>query len=181
MLLAGQCVSRYMADRAEAEKELKKDDDCEAVQLLKRQLAELGFYSGETTGTTFTDALEAAVKLFQTANGLTATGIADADTRRMINAGDCVDMSAYTDAMSACALRQGDKGYAVQLLQARPEGAGVLRRQGERRVRQGDGHGGHVFPARARAGGDRRGGRGDARADECLRRAVLRGGAQPLF
>ena len=124
MLLAGQCVSRYMADQAEAEKELKKDDDCEAVQLLKRQLAELGFYSGETTGTTFTDALEAAVKLFQTANGLTATGIADADTRRMINAGDCVDMSAYTDAMSACALRQGDKGYAVQLLQARLKALG---------------------------------------------------------
>lgn len=106
MLLAGQCVSRYMADRAEAEKELKKDDDCEAVQLLKRQLAELGFYSGETTGTTFTDALEAAVKLFQTANGLTATGIADADTRRMINAGDCVDMSAYTERDVRCALRR---------------------------------------------------------------------------
>ena len=84
MLLAGQCVSRYMADQAEAEKELKKDDDCEAVQLLKRQLAELGFYSGETTGTTFTDALEAAVKLFQTANGLTATGSPTAKRSRSV-------------------------------------------------------------------------------------------------
>lgn len=124
MLLAGQCVSRYMADQAEAEKELKKDDDCEAVQLLKRQLAELGFYSGETTGTTFTDALETAVKLFQTANDLKVTGIADAETRRMINAGECVDMVAYTNAMSACALHQGDKGYAVQLLQARLKALG---------------------------------------------------------
>lgn len=124
MLLAGECVSRYTADQAEAEKELKKDDDCEAVQLLKRQLTELGFYGEETTGTLFTDALETAVKLFQTANDLNATGIADVDTRRLLNAGECVDMAAYTDAMSACALCQGDEGYAVQLLQARLKALG---------------------------------------------------------
>ena len=119
LLLAGdKAISKEQADEIAATMEVKPGDVCEAVAVLKSRLNKLGYYAGEN-GEEYTEALKEAVKTFQTANKLKATGIADTQTRQLMNSEECLNMEQYTLLMSVCELKRGDSGYAVRLLQTR--------------------------------------------------------------
>lgn len=60
-------------------KKLQKNDSSEAVYWLQRKLTDLGYYHGWCSGT-FLGGTQNAVKAFQNASGLKATGIADVAT-----------------------------------------------------------------------------------------------------
>ena len=62
---------------------IKKGNTGDAVTDLQSRLKELGYYSGEITGTVDT-ATTKAIKSFQKKNGLTASGTADAATQRTL-------------------------------------------------------------------------------------------------
>ena len=87
----------------------------EAVRLLQTRLRALGYYTGEADGK-YGAAVKAAVKRFQTAHGLKATGNADAATRKRMNAQDATPASQYD---TVCPLKYGEKNAAVKLLKAR--------------------------------------------------------------
>lgn len=87
----------------------------EAVRLLQARLKVLGYYTGEADGT-YGNAVKAAVKRFQTAHGLKATGTADTATRKRMNAQDATPASEYD---KVCPLKYGEKNAAVKLLKAR--------------------------------------------------------------
>ena len=55
-----------------------------AVKLVQTRLRELGYYTGKVSGK-YTSATAAAVKKFQSANGLTVTGNCDYNTRKVMN------------------------------------------------------------------------------------------------
>ena len=58
-----------------------------AVWWLQNKLAELGYYTGRITGT-YLDGTKNAVKAFQKAHGLNASGTADVRTLEVLYAGD---------------------------------------------------------------------------------------------
>ena len=62
---------------------LKKGDKGTAVQNMVQELINQGYYTGTLTST-FSDAVEAAVKAFQTAKGMTADGVAGSATQHAI-------------------------------------------------------------------------------------------------
>lgn len=57
--------------------------DEEKIASIQSKLKELGYYNGEETGK-FDDATTEAIKAFQTANGLDATGVVDDETHYML-------------------------------------------------------------------------------------------------
>ena len=119
LLLAGdKAISKAESDEIASTMEVKPGDIHEAVAVVKKRLIALGYYDGET-GEEYTETLAEAVKTFQAANKLKATGISDAQTRQLMNSDECVDMEDYTLLMSVCELKRGDTGYAVRLLQTR--------------------------------------------------------------
>ena len=87
----------------------------EAVKRLQERLSELGYYDGKIDGK-YASAVKSAVRAFQTANGLKATGSADSNTRKLMNGGTAVTFAEY---QTFCALSSGSRGEAVRLLQAR--------------------------------------------------------------
>ena len=64
---------------------LKKGSQGEAVYWLQSRLKELGYYGGTVTGT-YLSGTQKAVKAFQKANGIYATGNADVETLEAIYA-----------------------------------------------------------------------------------------------
>jgi len=94
---------------------LKTSSKGPAVIALQKQLTEMGFYDGALDGKYSAD-VRTAVKYFQTANGIRATGTADAATRARMNAENCVTGKTYN---LTCALKYGSKGTPVKALQRR--------------------------------------------------------------
>lgn len=86
-----------------------------AVIALAKQLTELGFYDGALDGK-YSSELKQAVKYFQLANGLRASGSADEATRARMNSDNCVTGATYN---LTCALKSGSTGTPVKALQRR--------------------------------------------------------------
>ena len=63
-----------------AARNLKKGSTGSDVSALQKKLKKLGYYSGKIDGV-FGDATESALKKFQKANGLKASGTTDSKTR----------------------------------------------------------------------------------------------------
>ncbi len=97
---------------------VKKGDSGEQVAVVQQQLSGLGYYSGSISGT-YSATVVTSVKLFQTANGLRANGIADVTTREVLNSGKGKDFDAYTAEQKLVTVEKGSTGYPVQLLQSR--------------------------------------------------------------
>ena len=94
---------------------LSSDSKGEAVKRLQERLSALGYYDGKVDGR-YASAVKSAVRAFQTANGLRATGKADTNTRRLMNGETAVSFAEY---QTFCALSSGSSGEAVRLLQTR--------------------------------------------------------------
>ncbi|MBQ2956818.1 MAG: peptidoglycan-binding protein, partial [Clostridia bacterium] len=92
---------------------LESGDEGEAVLRIQGQLAELGYFADELNGK-FGSSLKAAVKLFQSANGLDDSGKADVRTRTLLNSGKGMSAAEYN---RVCPLKSGSKGEAVIILQ----------------------------------------------------------------
>lgn len=86
-----------------------------AVSTVQRQLLHLGYYSGAVDGR-FGSAMGSAVKLFQKANELTVQRDVSAEMRKLLNAGGGITLAEH---YRTCALRKGDKGEPVRVLQRR--------------------------------------------------------------
>lgn len=97
---------------------VRKGDNGEQVRMVQNQLSGLGYYDGNVNGS-YNAQVVASVKLFQTANGLTASGVADLTTREVLNSGRGKDFNTYTGEQKLVRVAKGDSGYAVQLLQSR--------------------------------------------------------------
>ena len=84
LLNSGLCVTMDEFIREMSEMPAKRDDAGHQVVLLQRRLLDLGYYLDSVNGS-FDKKTEDAVKTFQKAHGLEETGIADVDTRILMN------------------------------------------------------------------------------------------------
>jgi peptidoglycan hydrolase-like protein with peptidoglycan-binding domain len=95
---------------------LKVGDSGAEVTELQQALGQLGFFSGEATGT-FGQATEAAVKAYQQARGLAVDGVAGSGTMGKISQ-ETQDISGPTSpGTTSAVLRKGDEGDAVKQMQ----------------------------------------------------------------
>ena len=92
------------------------------VQVLQRRLGELGYYAGGIDGV-FGDGTQAAVRLFQMANGLEITGIADGMTLMRLMADVPITWQSFLSEMSATT---GDAGLNVYVLQKKLSAMGYF-------------------------------------------------------
>ena len=118
MLAMGAALSHSEAIALDAVSALYEGDIADAVETVKIQLAELGYYTG-LIDNEFTHELSEAVYFFQLANGIQTTGHADKATRLLLNSGQCVTMEAFTLLMSEIPVARDDVGHQVVLLQRR--------------------------------------------------------------
>lgn len=117
-LFSGDAVTLKAYQTATSLTDLKKGDVGVQVRVLQLQLSYLGFYNDDITGI-YDAATIDAVKMFQDANSLNATGTADTLTRDLLNCGDGKDFDFYTDLQKVAKVSKGSTGYAVELLQER--------------------------------------------------------------
>jgi len=103
---------------------LRLDSTGETVRALQRDLAALGYYTGEVTGH-FGDKTKTAVSKFQKAKGLTNDGVAGPATLNAIVAalGSSSSLSSGSASVSG-SLRHGDNNDSVKDLQTRLEKLG---------------------------------------------------------
>lgn len=118
MLEMNTAISYSEAIALDAVSELYEGDIAEAVEKVKIQLTDLGFYTG-LIDTEFTHELSEAVYFFQLANGIRTTGSADKSTRLLLNSGECITMAEFTKEMSEVTVQRDDAGHQVVLLQRR--------------------------------------------------------------
>ena len=90
LLSAGNAVSKRDYDFTLP---VKKGDSGDAVKALQVQLRDLKYFTGKTSGR-FGQATYEAVREFQSANGLTVTGKADANTRAKLNSSSAIPKGA---------------------------------------------------------------------------------------
>ena len=94
-----------------------------AVRALQDALSEIGFYQWEAHGAYDGNTFD-AVMAFQKANGLAASGIADAATQRKLYEETVVGYSgkktkvSYTAPLKTAEIKAGKKGEAVKMLQS---------------------------------------------------------------
>ena len=113
------------ADTADTGIKLEKGDYSDDVALTQLKLIELGYLSGEADGE-YGAATEAAVKNFQTANNLTATGVVEQSTYDAIFSDSAVKNTAEASAAPAAASAASDtlaKADAQQTQSAGPAAA----------------------------------------------------------
>jgi peptidoglycan hydrolase-like protein with peptidoglycan-binding domain len=92
---------------------LKRESEGASVKLLQENLTKIGAYSGPVTGY-FGSLTEEAVKKFQAQNGLTQDGIVNTATQGAINQ---KLQQIATNSNNTVALKRGDEGASVKLLQ----------------------------------------------------------------
>ena len=92
---------------------LRSGAEGEAVAALQARLSELGYYAQPVSGQ-YDPATKTAVKLFQKANGLSASGTAYDSTQQKMMKADCVTYARY---VATVKLSRGDEGEAVVMLQ----------------------------------------------------------------
>lgn len=117
-LAKGESISYSEAIAMEAVATLTEGDISPSVNMVKEQLALLGYYTG-LIDTEFTHELTEAVYFFQLANGIQTTGSADKATRLLLNSGAGTTMEEFTRQMSEVPVQKGDAGHQVVLLQKR--------------------------------------------------------------
>jgi len=88
---------------------LHPEDEHESVALLQARLMELGYFDYDETTNYYGPVTVSAVQLVQRVLGVEQTGVADSEFLAMI----------YGDEVPAYCMRQGDKGFDVQGMQAR--------------------------------------------------------------
>ena len=98
--------------------QLKKGDKNSQVGVVQGQLAAMGYYQGSINNS-YDAATVSAMKLFQEANGIKATGVADEVTRSLLNAGTGRTYDEYVAELSVMEVSKGDTGLSVTLLQER--------------------------------------------------------------
>ena len=98
--------------------QLKKGDKNSQVGVVQGQLAAMGYYEGSINNS-YDAATVSAMKLFQEANGISASGVADEITRSLLNAGTGKTYDEYVDELSVMEVSKGDTGLSVTLLQER--------------------------------------------------------------
>ena len=91
---------------------LRAGDSASAVSEAQSRLAALGYFEGSITGV-YGATTETAVRLFQLANGLPATGEADPATIERLNAADAVTLEGARDALSAQVRSQDGAALSV--------------------------------------------------------------------
>lgn len=110
MLIAGVCFAAKM---------LEQGTTGETVTVLTKRLVELGFMTESTDE--YSDTVATAVGDFQTANGLSRTGVADVETQLLLHGEDAVTRQAYMAAFiqkyQNAYITAGDKGDSVKALQ----------------------------------------------------------------
>lgn len=111
MLNAGKGITASEYDKV---RPLKYGNKSSAVVVLQRRLTELEYYDGALDGK-YDAEVKSAVKFFQSANGLKATGTADVNTRTKMNGDSCISGATYN---LRCALKTGNSGVAVKVLQS---------------------------------------------------------------
>lgn len=117
-LAMGKAVSYAEALAMDAVSALYEGDISDAVQKVKTQLTDLGFYTG-LIDNEFTHELSEAVYFFQLANEIQTTGSADKATRLLLNSGECITMDEFTEKLSEMPVKRDDVGHQVVLLQRR--------------------------------------------------------------
>ena len=108
---------------ATAYAELQSDDTGDAVKEMENKLLALG-YLDSVPSTTFTAYTAEAVSRLQSACGMSATGIADTATLRVLFSGN-----APASPLLSASLSKGDKGSNVKRLQTRLYALGYLSRE----------------------------------------------------
>jgi peptidoglycan hydrolase-like protein with peptidoglycan-binding domain len=110
MLIAGVSFAAQM---------LEEGASGETVTVLTKRLADLGYMAASTDK--YDAAVADAVGDFQTANGLSRTGVADVKTQQVLHEDDAVTrqvyMAAFIKKYQNISLKTGDKGSGVKTLQ----------------------------------------------------------------
>lgn len=115
LLNSGKGVDKATYDESLKTKALKPKDTGEAVKLLQKRLAELGYY-GKTINGKYDTATKDAVAKFQKYNKLTSDGVASEQTRKAMNATSAVKVS---DVEGPKSIKKGSTGDQVKSAQAR--------------------------------------------------------------
>jgi len=102
---------------------LRKEDTGDLVRALQRDLAALGYYTGEVTGH-YGDKTRTAVQKFQRSRNLRDDGVAGPDTQNAIiaalgNSGSLAASGGGSGSSAAGTLKHGDEGDAVRDMQQR--------------------------------------------------------------
>ena len=102
---------------------LKSGSTGDAVKKLQQRLKELGYYKN-AIDSQYGSGMVTAVRSFQKKNGLTQTGIADADTQKKIYASSAISATDKTETeddttSTTTTLKRGSKGTEVTKLQQR--------------------------------------------------------------
>ena len=99
----------------------------DAVKSLQQKLINLGYLSGSADGI-FGEGTKKALMAFQSAKGLTASGIADSATLSALGSGGTVTPAATSApaAVESSLLKKGDKGDQVRVLQQKLIALGYL-------------------------------------------------------
>lgn len=99
----------------------------DAVKSLQQKLIDLGYLSGSADGV-FGEGTKRALMAFQSAKGLTASGVADSATLNALGSGGTVapDTTTAPAANESSLLKKGDKGDAVKALQQKLINLGYL-------------------------------------------------------
>ena len=114
---------------------MREGNTGDAVVLLQERLRTLGYYTGSISGT-YTRETIAAIKAFQTMNGLTTDGLAGGSTQNKLFSSDALPKNAIltpTPAPNATAtppgatVRQGDQSDAAKAVQKRLKELGYLK------------------------------------------------------
>ena len=114
----GLYIDKAASEQRDADVILKTGDSGYLVSEIKNRLNVLGFLP-TIADDIYDEKTEKAMRLFQEANGIEQTGMADGVTREKLMGENAVSMELFTNRCLSCTLRPGDTGYAVYLMTGR--------------------------------------------------------------
>ncbi len=114
LLNSGECVTMEEFTKEMSEVTVQMDDVGHQVVLLQRRLLDLG-YTLELPNGLFDKKTEDAVKTFQMAHGLTENGIADTDTRKLMNSDDAFTFAEYLQ-MEEMKIVQAERAKMIEVI-----------------------------------------------------------------
>ncbi len=96
------------------------------IKAMQQRLKDLGYFKSSCTGY-FGDSTQAALKAFQTRNGLSATGLANTATLNKLNSSSAKPAEGYEVAEDDGVLSVGDQGEEVKKMQQRLKDLGYFK------------------------------------------------------
>lgn len=111
----GMAVDKDTSRNSLSEVEISEGDEGYLVREIENSLFRLG-YLAQYADDVFDNDTAVAITIFQEANGLEMTSVADTATREALNRDDCVTFQTFFEIASNRTLEYGDSGYAVCLL-----------------------------------------------------------------